>query len=156
MFLLPNLCGRVAEGPVPERTHMVQDRPKRWGRLMVDLGARSPVLACASRPKRRGRLACRCAGFAIMGWSRRMVGELTRPLVGATLRLKSSISRLRGISWAFFDNKNVEEEEMVKISRFIYQWTNSVLIHSHWCQFQTNKFEIVWNKFALLWFYLPL
>lgn len=125
MFLLPNLCGRVAESPVPERAHIVQDRPKRWGRLILDL-VRSLGVICISRPKRRGRLACRCAGFVIIGWSRRMVGELTRALVGATLRVKSSISRLRGISWAFFDNKNVEEE-MVKISRFSNQWT--VLIH---------------------------
>lgn len=110
-FLLPNLCGSVAEGGLSLRRHVVHCRPKvglafperpnLCGRLMEDLGIRC---MCESRPKRSGRFAWACAGFAKSGCRRRMVGEFILPLlVGAMLSTASSISRLRGRSLLYRD-----------------------------------------------------
>lgn len=118
-FRLPNLCGSVAEGGLSARRHIVHcrpavglvgpDRPNLCGRLMEDLGTR--CMSAESRPKRRGRLECACAGFAKSGCRRRMVGEfILLLLVGAMLSVKSSISRLRGKFSLLFKDVDIQGE----------------------------------------------
>lgn len=146
-FLLPNLCGSVAEGGFSLRRHIVHcipevglvfsERPNLCGRLIEDLGIRS--ICAEPRPKRRGRLACVCTDFAKSGCRRRMVGEFTLLLlVGAMFSVESSISRLRGRSSLLFKDVDIQGE----------YW--GIIDNGHFCVHLVYLIGVNWPCWSLM------